>query len=141
MRYIAKASLVVVAIVTSACYHAVIDTGRPSSGQVIEKPWASSFIAGLVPPSVVETASKCPNGVAKVETQLSFLNQLVSGLTFGIYTPMEIRVECASRGTSMLPAAATIAIDGGASATERAAALDAAAARSGALGTPVYVKF
>jgi hypothetical protein len=50
----------------------------------------------------VETAAKCPNGVARVETRLSFLNQLVSGLTLGIYTPMEIVVTCAERSSSSL---------------------------------------
>ena len=44
-----------------------------------------------MPPSTIETAQKCPNGVAKVETQQSFGNQLVGFLTLGIYTPMDIR--------------------------------------------------
>jgi hypothetical protein len=34
--------------------------------------------------------------VARVETQLSFANQLVGLLTLGIYTPMDIRVTCAA---------------------------------------------
>jgi hypothetical protein len=33
-----------------------------------------------------------------VETQLSFVNQLVSFLTLSIYTPMEIKVTCAAPG-------------------------------------------
>src|SRR5690606_37787787 len=82
----------VAALGTAGCYHATVDTGLTPSGQVIERPWAHSFIAGLVPPSVVETASKCPHGVAKVETKLSFLNQVANIFTFGIYTPMSIRV-------------------------------------------------
>src|SRR5438552_9867322 len=41
---------------------------------------SSSWIAGLVPPSTVETQAKCPHGVSKVETQLSFVNQLVAFL-------------------------------------------------------------
>lgn len=88
---------------TSACYHATIDTGLTPSTQTLEKAWASGWIYGLVPPSPVETAQKCPNGVAKVETQLSFANQLVSFLTLGIYTPMEIKVTCAQGRTSSLP--------------------------------------
>ena len=36
--------------------------------------------------------------MARVETKLSFLNQLVGSLTFGIYTPMEIKVTCAAGG-------------------------------------------
>lgn len=56
---------------------------------------ASGWIYGLVPPSTVDAEEDCGDrGVAVVETQLSFLNQLVSGLTLGIYTPMSITVIC-----------------------------------------------
>jgi hypothetical protein len=81
---------------TVACYHATIETGATPSTQVIDKPFASGWIYGLIPPSTVSTAAKCPNGVAKVETQLSFVNQLVTFITGGIYTPMSIRVTCAT---------------------------------------------
>jgi hypothetical protein len=80
----------------AGCYHAIVDTGRPSSGQMIENNWAHSFLWGLVPPETVETATQCPNGVARVETIHSFLNQLASAVTWGIYSPMTIRVSCAS---------------------------------------------
>jgi hypothetical protein len=79
----------------AGCYAASIDTGRTPSAKVISKPWASCWIYGLVPPPVVKTATECPDGVAKVETQHSFLNSLVGGLTFGLYTPMQIVVTCA----------------------------------------------
>jgi hypothetical protein len=49
-----------------------------------------------VPPATVETASRCPNGVARVTTQLSFLNMLANVVTFGIYSPMTITVQCAA---------------------------------------------
>ena len=83
-------------LVLSGCYHATIETGLPPGNQTLEDRWASGWIYGLVPPSTVETMERCPNGVARVETQLSFLNQLVNLLTFGIYTPMEIVVTCAA---------------------------------------------
>jgi hypothetical protein len=85
----------VFALLLPACYHATITTGATPGPVQIEKPWASAWIAGLVPPSTVETMEQCPAGVARVETQLSFLNQLVSALTMGIYTPMQIVVTCA----------------------------------------------
>lgn len=94
-RTISTVSLALV--VLTGCYHATIETGAPASAEVISKSFASGWIYGLVPPATVETAAKCPNGVSKVETKLSFLNQLVSGLTFGIYTPMAIKVTCAAR--------------------------------------------
>jgi hypothetical protein len=87
---------VVVLVLLAGCYHATVETGVTPSTVVIEKSFASGWIFGLVPPSTVSTAEKCPNGVAKVETQLSFLNQLVEVLTLGIYTPMHIKVTCAA---------------------------------------------
>ena len=82
------------------CYHATIETGAPPSNEVISKSFASGWIFGLVPPSTVATAAKCPDGVAKVETKLSFVNQLVSFLTLSIYAPMNIKVTCAAKRTA-----------------------------------------
>lgn len=84
-------------LVLSGCFHASIETGAAPSATVIEKPWAPSFVYGLVPPSTVETQEKCgAKGVSKVETRISFLNGLVSGLTFSLFTPMSIKVTCAA---------------------------------------------
>lgn len=94
----AVSALLVLAL--AGCYHATIDTGLQPSGQKVEKKWAHSFLYGLVPPSTVETSSKCPNGVARVETQLSFLNQVAAILTASLYTPMKIEVQCAAAGTA-----------------------------------------
>jgi hypothetical protein len=82
-------------LMLTGCYHATVETGLAPSPLTVEKPWAHGWILGLVPPSTVETAQKCPKGAAKVETQLSFANQLVGFLTGYIYTPMEIKVTCA----------------------------------------------
>jgi hypothetical protein len=87
-------------ITLGACYHATIETGLTPSTVVLEQSFASSWIYGLVPPKTVSTTSRCPGGVAKVETQHTFLNQLVGALTLGIYTPMYIRVTCAQAGAT-----------------------------------------
>jgi hypothetical protein len=84
------------AVLCAGCYHATVETGAAPATEVIHQSFASSWIYGLVPPKTVETESRCPKGVAKVETQHSFVNQLVGFLTLGIYTPMEIRVTCAT---------------------------------------------
>jgi hypothetical protein len=88
------------AFLLGGCYHATVVTGLQPSAEVIEKNFASAWIYGLVPPATVETMEQCENGVAKVETQLSFVNQLVGALTAGIYTPMSITVTCAAGDTS-----------------------------------------
>ena len=88
-------AVIALLMLSAGCYHAVINSGKPPSPQVIDKPWAHGFIFGLVPPSPVDAAAQCKNGVAKVETQMSFLNGLIGGLTSGIYTPISIKVTCA----------------------------------------------
>jgi hypothetical protein len=95
VRRLMQLSGVVSLVLLAGCYQAVINTGRPASGQTGERPWAHSFLAGLVPPSVTDAASACPNGVARVETQHSFLNVVAQMITFSIYTPMTIIVQCA----------------------------------------------
>ena len=90
-------------LLSSACYHATVVTGATPSTVVYENQWAHGFLFGLVPPSNVETAQKCPSGVAKVETQLSFLNMVANALTGGLYSPMTITVTCASGRMGSLP--------------------------------------
>jgi len=123
-------------LLTGGCYHATITTGAQPSNQVIEKAWAHSFLWGLVPPSTVETASKCPHGVAQVETQMSFLNLLANFITGGIYSPMEITVTCAATGTASAGSATVIRADG-----DGQAAIRKAAEASRQTGQPVYVQF
>lgn len=133
----AVSALLVLAL--AGCYHATIDTGLQPSGQKVEKKWAHSFLYGLVPPSTVETSSKCPNGVARVETQLSFLNQVASALTFGIYAPMQISVQCAAAGMAQVDGELRVAP--GASAEEARSVLARAAIRSAESEEPVVVRF
>ena len=100
MRALGGVLLLGMAVGSTGCYHATVETGAPPSAETVSKAWAAGWIYGLVPPSTVETAQKCTSGVARVETQLSFANQLVSLLTLGIFTPMEIKVTCAASRTA-----------------------------------------
>ena len=109
-------------MVLAGCYHVTVETGLAPSPTVIEQPFALGFVYGLIPPPTVNTMARCPKGVAKVESQMSFLNGLVSGLTFAILTPWTIKVTCALDGTTRG------AVDG------------APANRVGALATPTTVR-
>lgn len=133
---IRRAAAVVAAFALTGCYHAVIQTGRPESSDVISIKWANSFIFGLVPPPVVETAARCTNGVAKVETQHSFLNGLAAVVTFSLYTPMQIDVTCAARGTAS--ADAVIKVEPGKTAEQ---AVTEAVRASTERNAPMYVQF
>jgi hypothetical protein len=60
VRSLCAASLIAV----MGCYHATVETGATPSTVVIDKAFASSWVYGLVPPSIVSTASRCTDGVA-----------------------------------------------------------------------------
>jgi Bor protein len=134
-------SLAIATLATSACFHATINTGAAPGTQIIDQPWASSFIFGLIPPKTVEVASQCPNGVARVETQHSFLNSLVAFITLDIYTPMTITVTCASGGradaTQLRPDISISQADG---VTSVQNAFAVAATRSVSQRSPVLVQ-
>jgi len=98
-RFARLAVPAVALLVASGCYRATIDTGLASSHRS-EKIWAHSWIAGLIPPAVVSAVNECDNGVARVETVHTFLNQVVAAVTFGIYTPITITVTCAAASTA-----------------------------------------
>lgn len=131
-------SLCVAALLCAACYHATITTGKPESQTVVEKQWASSFVFGLVPPDVMDVSKDCPDGVAKVETQHSFLNALVAAITFNIYTPMDLKVTCTGSGGH---ASADYTVPENGTAAERQAVINEAANAAVSSGKPVTVKF
>ena len=110
MKHLRSGLTAAIAVVlTSACFHATIETGLPPSTTVIQVDWAHGFIYGLVPPTTLATKAQCPNGVARVETQHSFLNMLASFVTFDLYTPISITVTCASSNRmASLPGDATV---------------------------------
>ena len=141
-RFMKSAALLVVIGVVSGCYNARIETGLTPSQQVIKEAWAPSWIYGAVSPPTVEAASACPNGVAQVHTYHSFLNLLVGGLTFGIFTPMTINVTCArAGGGDEASGASEVRIDAGASMEKKVQRFQDAVDLSAKEGQPVLIKF
>jgi len=91
------ATLLVAAVLCAGCYHVEVITGAPASAQTIDIPWQHTFVYGIVSPPVVNTNPPCTQGVARVETEKSFLNSLVSLIVpFGLYSPIHVAVTCAS---------------------------------------------
>ncbi len=92
LKLLAVASLVSV----TGCYHYTVVTGAPEASQKIDIPWQKSWVFGLVPPDTIKSKATCAQGVAKVETQHTFLNGLVAAITYNIFTPIRPTVTCAS---------------------------------------------
>jgi hypothetical protein len=139
MRLLHIIPVLFLALTLTGCFHARVSTGATPSNTVVDRPFASSWINGLIPPSELNVAQECPNGVALVETQHSFVNQLVTMLTFGIYSPMTIRVTCAAGGTASLDSGVKAVSVG--SQDDVVAAFQQAADLAVSSGELVYVQF
>ncbi len=123
------------------CYHARVTTGLEASNEVYEQKWAAGFIAGLVPPDLVQAGQQCSNGVAIVETRLSFMNQFVTFLSMGIYSPMEIKVTCAAASAHVQSEGNTLQVAAKSSDDEFEKTMRNAIKLSGELNEPVYLQF
>jgi len=126
---------------TAGCYHAVVDTGRPADTKVVDKPWVSTFVFGLVPAQVINVAAECPRGIAKVETQQTFVNGLVGVVTLGIYTPQSARITCAAARTAAAADTSPMVTAADSSLDARRAAVNAAAEQAAATQSAVLVRF
>jgi hypothetical protein len=140
MKVARAVTLAAVFLVASACYHQVVRTGKAPGTTVIEKSWTPTWIFGLVPATPIDVTQQCRSGVAIVETQQTVPNILVGIVTLGIYTPVSVKVTCAS-GSASLPGAPTFHVAQRASQTEVDAVFAAAAAESQRTGQAVVVRF
>jgi hypothetical protein len=85
---------------TSIAVQPVPGTVNPKNATTKEK--AHFFLWGLAGNGTINTAELCPSGVHWIQTQASFVDSLLGGLTFGIYGPRTVAVKCASGSAFML---------------------------------------
>lgn len=133
--------LFALALMMSGCYHAQITTGLEASNEVYQEAWATGFIAGLVPPSIVNGEQHCSNGVAKVETRHSFLNMLAQFITFSLYSPMEITVTCASASADISEGNQSLELAQNSSKEIVQDTYNEAVSMSAKTAKPVYIQF
>ena len=92
MRFVMVAALATLA----GCYKAELTnfTAGGSPGAEV-KVWNDALLVGIIPLSDVDVTEKCGDkGVWKVETKVSVLAAIVSGLTFNLYSPNNIVITC-----------------------------------------------
>lgn len=140
MKHAGTPALALLALWFAGCYRAVVDTGRAPTATVVEQPWKSTFVFGLIPASEIDTAAECPGGIARVETHQSFLNGLVFVLSAGLYTPQHVRITCAAPTAGALPNERMLDV-GGCAGAGRGAVFARAAALSDSLESAVLVRF
>jgi hypothetical protein len=127
---------------TAGCFHQVVNTGRTPGTTVVDKPWVSTWLWGLVAAQPVDVRQQCPSGVAVITTEQSFVNGLVGAITLGIYTPQHVTVTCASGGTASLPRGAKeFQIPTNASAEQRTAITNQAVENAIETGSPSVLRY
>ena len=103
LRLSVVAALLGTAQVSTACYHTIITTNLTPGTEVFHEGFRPAFIAGLVP-AQVDGAKACQGRRwARIETQYSFLNWVVGAVTFGIFTPMDVKITCAAGSAQATP--------------------------------------
>jgi hypothetical protein len=69
-----------------------------------DKRWHHGFVNGIVEVAGNYNLDRiCPNGWAEITTQTEFLNGLLRGATFGIYSPQSVTIRCAAAGMPEYP--------------------------------------
>ena len=99
---------------TAGCYTTTIRSGRPVNPQPVlqrrgaevveyDGKWHHGFVAGIVEVGGNYNLDDiCPNGWAEIQTETSFLNVVVTGATFGIYTPQSVTIKCSANAAPQL---------------------------------------
>jgi hypothetical protein len=96
-------AIAVLAFAAAACYEHTYTVGAGAPGGVlVHDQWRHHWLWGLIDPSKeLVLRDICPSGDATIETEMSFLNGLVSALTSGIYSPTTVQVRCADRRATL----------------------------------------
>jgi hypothetical protein len=70
--------------------------GAASPGGKVHEQKQAFFLWGLAGGTDVNLEQLCPAGVARIESERSVGDQLLTVITGGLYAPMSVEVECAS---------------------------------------------
>lgn len=75
-------------LVLSSCYNYTCVVGKGAQGNVQISQWNNYLIFGLVDAGVSDSKAMADGAIDyTVHTRHTFVNGLISGITFGIYTP------------------------------------------------------
>jgi hypothetical protein len=92
------AFLALALLASTGCETVSYKSNLPPNGPTHEE-HADFFLCGLAGEKTVDLDALCPQGVARWSNQASVPDVLLSIITFAIYTPRTIHVDC-SRGLS-----------------------------------------
>jgi hypothetical protein len=91
-----RAGLVAALALAAGCYNVTI---RPEGGYRVATPPTFEqrqdfYLWGLVGESHIDTRTVCKNGTSQLQSQVRFVDGLLTLVTLGIYSPETARVWC-----------------------------------------------
>ena len=96
MNRLSLAGAALLFAMSTGCYKSVVNNvSKDGSGGQETKIWTHGLLAGIIPLTKVDAGKTCgKSAVSKVESKASFVNMLVTGVTFMIHSPMTVTVTC-----------------------------------------------
>lgn len=92
-----SALLLLSCLLVGCTHHVTIRFPNTLPTRQSESHWVNGFLWNLIG-GETDASLYCGDApVARIDVKKSFTNKLVSVLTFGIYTPMHVRMQCAVR--------------------------------------------
>ncbi|HVP68420.1 MAG TPA: hypothetical protein VMT17_14290 [Anaeromyxobacteraceae bacterium] len=90
-----RTALLCALLFVTGCFHVNYVTNKPPASAPAYDGWHSNVAWGLAEVSdPVDVPKLCPNGYARIESELTFVQGLVQYLTIGIYNPQNVTVRC-----------------------------------------------
>lgn len=102
------AAIGLMAGIAVGCFRQTVETGRTPANVVIDRPWTSAWLFGLVPATPIDVSTLCRSGVATVVTRVSAANLLVSVATLGLWTPRHVTINCSTGSASRVDSRAWV---------------------------------
>ena len=81
---------------SSGCFRTTIATSPYAPSGTYENTWTHTLFWGLMTMNRVDGSALCHGQVAVVRTKFSGLSLLAGAVTFGVWTPLRVTVECAA---------------------------------------------
>lgn len=103
------AAIAFMAGIAVGCFRQTVETGRTPANVVIDRPWTSTYLFGLVPAAPIDVSRLCRSGVASVDTRVSAPNLLVGVATLGLWTPRHVTITCSTGSASRMDSRALVA--------------------------------
>ena len=79
----------------AGCFNVTYIAKSRAPSAVIHEHKLTFFLGGLVGTEEIPAGQLCPNGVAKVHTQNTFVDMLLTVVTLTIYSPRTAEITCA----------------------------------------------